>query len=199
MSRFDNLAKEWDLNPNRVKSAKAVTQKLKELVNIKDLDICDFGAGTGLVTFDIFEDAKSVTAVDNSKGMLSELERKAQSASINNIQTLLLDIEKEQLPKNSFNLVISSMTMHHIKDTKEFLKKIKSSLNSGGYIAISDLLSEDGTFHERGNEGVHHFGFDKNKLIKIFEELDIKVVDFSIVEVIKKHKEFEMFLIVGRV
>ena len=54
MSRFNDLAKEWDLNPRRVKSAKAVTKKLKELVHIDDMNICDFGAGTGLATFDLF-------------------------------------------------------------------------------------------------------------------------------------------------
>ena len=199
MSRFDNLAKEWDLNPRRVKSAKKITKNLKELVKIYNMDICDFGAGTGLVTFDLFEDAKSITAVDNSQGMLNELERKTNIADIKNIKALLLDIEKELLPKNSFDLVVSSMTMHHIKDTKEFIKKLKNSLKSGGYVAISDLASENGTFHERGNDGVYHFGFDKNDLLEIFKELEIELIDFSIVDVIKKHKDFEVFLIVGRI
>ena len=199
MSRFDNLANKWDLNPRRVKSAKAVTQKLKELIDIKDLNICDFGAGTGLITFDLFEDAKSIVAVDNSQGMLNELERKIKDTDIDNIKTTLLDIEKNSLPKNSFDLIVTSMTMHHIKDTKEFIQKLKNSTKSGGYIAISDLLSEDGTFHSGGNDGVHHFGFDKDNLFKIFNDLDIKLIDFSIVEVIKKHRDFEVFLIVGRI
>ena len=199
MSRFDKMAKEWDLNPRRVRVAKSVTSKIKELIDIKDFEICDFGAGTGLISFNLFEEAKSITAVDNSKGMLKELETKAKKANIKNIKPLNLDIEKEHLPKESFDLIVSSMTMHHIKDTKLFLKKLKSSLKKGGYIAISDLIKEDGTFHTKGNDGVYHYGFSKDELVKIFEKLNIKVIDFSIVEVIKKHRDFEVFLIVGMV
>jgi len=199
MSIFDNLAKEWDLNPRRVKSAKATTNKLKSLINIKNFNICDFGAGTGLITFNLFEDAKSITAVDNSKGMLEELNNKINKANIKNINTLNLDIEKEGLPKNSYDLIISAMTMHHIKDTKKFINSLKNSLKKGGYLAISDLLSEDGTFHSRGNEGVHHFGFDKDEIIKLFEDLGFEIVDFSVVDVIKKHRDFELFLVVARI
>ena len=199
MSIFDNLAKEWDLNPRRVKSAKATTNKLKSLINIKNFNICDFGAGTGLITFNLFEDAKTITAVDNSKGMLEELSNKINKANIKNIKTLYLDIEKENLPKNSYNLIVSAMTMHHIKDTKRFINSLKSSLKNGGYLAISDLISEDGTFHSRGNEGVYHFGFSKDEIIKLFEELGFEIVDFSVVEIIKKHRDFELFLIVARI
>jgi len=199
MSIFDNLAKEWDLNPRRVKTTKATTNKVKSLINIKNFDICDFGAGTGLVTFNLFEDAKTITAVDNSKGMLDELNNKINNANIKNIKMINLDIEKESLQKNSYDLIVSAMTMHHIKDTTKFLNSLKSSLKKGGYIAISDLLSEDGTFHSRGNEGVHHLGFEKDKLIKLFEEVGFEIVDFSVVEVIKKHRDFEVFLIVGRI
>jgi len=199
MSVFDNLAKEWDLNPRRVKSAKATTNKLKSLINIKNFDICDFGAGTGLVTFNLFEDAKTITAIDNSKGMLDELNKKINKANIKNINTLNLDIEKEDLPKNSYDLIVSAMTMHHIKDTKKFINSLKHSLKKGGYLAISDLISEDGTFHSRGNEGVYHFGFDKDEIIKLFEELGFEIIDFSIVDIIKKHKDFELFLVVARI
>ena len=199
MSVFDNLAKEWDLNQRRVKTAKATTTKLKSLINIKNFDICDFGAGTGLIAFNLFEDAKSVTAVDNSKGMLEKLYNKIKNTHIKNIKTLSLDIEKENLPKNSYDLIISAMTMHHIKDTKSFINSLKSSLKNGGYLAISDLISEDGTFHTRGNEGVYHFGFSKDEIIKLFEELGFEIVDFSIADTIKKHRDFEVFLAVGKI
>ena len=197
MSVFDSLAKDWDLNPNRVKSAKVLSLTIKKLMNLKDKRVIDYGAGTGLVAFSICDDAKEILAMDNSNGMLEELEKKIKASDIKNIKTQQHDIESERLP-SGYDLFISSMTMHHIKDTKEFLTRAKESLNVGGYVAINDLVSEDGTFHSRGNDGVHHFGFDRSKIVDIYRELGFEIVFDDIIEVIKKEKDFPIFLIVGR-
>jgi 2-polyprenyl-3-methyl-5-hydroxy-6-metoxy-1,4-benzoquinol methylase len=198
MSRFDRLAQEWDLKPERVNSAKKVSDTLKSLFDLKGMDILDYGAGTGLVSFDLSEDARRVIAMDNSKGMLEEIEKKAQNASINNVHTRYHDIDLEALPQAQFDLFISSMTMHHIKDTKDFLTKAKSAVIKGGYVAINDLELEDGTFHSMGNDDVAHFGFDTARLKTLFEELGLEVVFLETIEVIAKKKEYPIFLIVGK-
>ena len=197
MSIFDSLAKEWDLNPNRLKSAKALSETIQKLIPLSGKKIIDYGAGTGLVTFSLCDDAKEVLAMDNSKGMLEELDKKADDANITNIKTSLHDIEDESLP-TGYDLFISAMTMHHIEDTKMFLTKAKESLNVGGYLAITDLVSEDGSFHSRGNDGVYHFGFDRSKIVDLYRELGFEIVYDDIVEVIKKDQDFPIFLIVGR-
>ena len=198
MSRFDRLAQEWDLKPERVKSAKKVSDKLKSLFDLKGMDILDYGAGTGLVSFDLCEDARRVVAMDYSKGMLEEIEKKAQKVGIDNVHTRQHDMNKEDLPKEQFDLFISSMTMHHIEDTKDFLSKAKSSLVKGGYVAINDLELEDGTFHSMGNDDVAHFGFDTVALKSLFEEVGLEVVLLETVEVISKEKDYPIFLIVGK-
>ncbi len=198
MSRFDRLAQEWDLKPERVKSAKKVSDKLKSLFDLKGMDILDYGAGTGLVSFDLCEDARRVVAMDYSKGMLEEIEKKAQKVGIDNVHTRHHDMNKEDLPKEQFDLFISSMTMHHIEDTKDFLSKAKSSLVKGGYVAINDLELEDGSFHSMGNDDVAHFGFDTVALKSLFEEVGLEVVLLERVEVISKEKDYPIFLIVGK-
>jgi 2-polyprenyl-3-methyl-5-hydroxy-6-metoxy-1,4-benzoquinol methylase len=197
LSIFDSLAKEWDLNPNRLKSAKALSETIQKLIPLSGKKIIDYGAGTGLVTFSLCDDAKEVLAMDNSKGMLEELDKKVSDANITNIKTFLHDIEDESLP-TGYDLFISAMTMHHIEDTKMFLTKAKESLNVGGYLAITDLVSEDGSFHSRGNDGVYHFGFDRSKIVELYKELGFEIVYDDIVEVIKKDQDFPIFLIVGR-
>ncbi len=198
MSRFDKLAQEWDLNPRRVESAKNTTSKIKELIDIRDKDIIDYGSGSGLVAFDLFEEARSVVAMDNSTGMLQEIENKIQKSDIKNITTLLHDIDHEELEEGKFDIFVSAMTMHHIKDTKAFLQKAKNSLKKGGYIAISDLESEDGSFHSRGNDGVEHFGFDLENIREIFESIGMEIVFLEIIETISKEKDFNIFLVVAK-
>ncbi len=198
MSRFDQLASEWDLRPQRVQSAKNVSQKLRSLIPLKDQNVLDYGAGTGLIAFDLCEDVHTVTAMDNSHGMLEEIEKKAQKAGIDNVITLYHDINDTHLPKQQYDLFVSSMTMHHIPDTKAFLKKAKESLKKEGYIAINDLESEDGSFHSMGNDDVAHFGFDKEQIKRIFEELELEVVFMDTVEIISKKRDYPVFLIVGK-
>ncbi len=198
MSKFDKLASEWDLNPRRVESAKNTTSKIKELIDIRGKDIIDYGSGSGLVAFDLFEEARSVVAMDNSIGMLQEIERKIQSGNIENIITLLHDIDHQDIEKEKFDIFVSAMTMHHIKDTKAFLQKAKNGLKKGGYIAISDLESEDGSFHSRGNEGVEHFGFDMKNIRETFESIGMEVAFLDIIETISKEKDFNIFLVVAK-
>jgi 2-polyprenyl-3-methyl-5-hydroxy-6-metoxy-1,4-benzoquinol methylase len=195
---FDKLAKEWDLNPRRVNSAKIFVKALKERVDIRDLEVADYGCGSGLVTFNLINDAKKISAFDNSKGMIIELEKKLKSSNTQNVDTFLHDIEKEELIREEFDLFVSTMTLHHIKDTRLFLNRAKNSLKLGGFIAISDLISEDGSFHSRGNEGVWHFGFDLRKLKGLMESVGFRVLDSTIIESIKKDSgEYPIFLIIG--
>ena len=197
-TRFDRLAQEWDLKPERVKSAKNVSAKLDELFDLEGMKICDYGAGTGLVCFNLCEKAHSIVAMDNAQKMLDEIDKKAQNAGIDNVHTRYHDISKEDLPEGVFDLFISSMTMHHIPDTKDFLSKAKQSLVKGGYVAINDLVREDGSFHSMGNEDVAHFGFDLEALKALFEEVGLELVSCEIVEVIEKKQSYPIFLIVGK-
>jgi 2-polyprenyl-3-methyl-5-hydroxy-6-metoxy-1,4-benzoquinol methylase len=180
-----------------VKNAKAFAKKLKSLIDLEGKSVIDYGAGTGLVTFFINDEAKEVLSMDNSKGMLDELDRKIDLFEAKNVKTMLHDIHYDKMPKG-YDLFVSSMTLHHIKSTKLFIKKAKESLKEGGYLAISDLITEDGSFHSRGNDGVYHFGFDLEELKREFKKQGLKVIFSDIIEVIKKEREYEVFLIVGK-
>ena len=197
-TRFDRLARDWDLKPERVASAKNLSQKLRQVLDIQGMDVLDYGAGTGLVAFDLCEEARKVIAMDNSKKMLQEIERKSAQADIDNVHTRYHDINNEALPAEICDLFISSMTMHHIEDTQAFLTKAKASLREGGYLAINDLESEDGTFHSMGNDDVAHFGFDKEDIRQVLESLGMKVDFLETIEVVEKQQDYPIFLVVAQ-
>ncbi len=161
MSRFDQLALEWDKEQKRVENARKIGEAIVSSVPLsEDMNVMDFGAGTGLLTLYIQPYVKHIDAVDNSEGMLSVLKEKIEKAGIENITPVKKDLEKEDFGEEKYDLIVSSMTMHHIKNLENFLKKLYRVLKKGGYIAVADLEKEDGTFHS-DNEGVYHFGFDK--------------------------------------
>ena len=199
MSRFDQLALEWDKEQKRVENARKIGEAIVSSVPLsEDMNVMDFGAGTGLLTLYIQPYVKHIDAVDNSEGMLSVLKEKIEKAGIENITPVKKDLEKEDFGEEKYDLIVSSMTMHHIKNLENFLKKLYRVLKKGGYIAVADLEKEDGTFHS-DNEGVYHFGFDKNEIVSLFQKAGFKDISIKTVNKIHKNdKDYGVFLIVAK-
>jgi cyclopropane fatty-acyl-phospholipid synthase-like methyltransferase len=193
-SRFDNAAKEWDKNERRRQTAERIFEAINSQVALgANMDIMDFGAGTGLLSFKIAPHVNSVTAVDLSEKMLEQL--KAKNSTSLHIDTIAQDIMQSPLEKR-FDGIVSSMAMHHIEETEKFFDTLYAHLEKGGFIAIADLYKEDGSFHTAGNEGVYHFGFDTKTLRRILEKTGFENIAFHNVHSIEKpHRSFDLFLL----
>ena len=193
MSNFNKRASSWDEQDRRVNGAKIIADAIKERIKLtQDMKIIDFGVGTGLLGFEIAKDVKQVYGVDTSEGMLQKLKEKNSDTSF--IIPIHQDIINEPL-KDTFDGLISSMTLHHIQNIELFFQSISKVLKKDAFIAIADLESEDGTFHS-DNTGVHHFGFDE----KVLKEIALKSGFYDItvenINTIKKpHGNFNVFLL----
>ncbi len=86
MSVFDAKANEWDKKTRRIQLAKDVVSSIVKYAKPeKNIDIADFGTGTGLILLGLSEYAESMTGgYDSSQGgMLDVLaEKAADSGSI---------------------------------------------------------------------------------------------------------------------
>ncbi|MDD4026329.1 MAG: class I SAM-dependent methyltransferase [Kiritimatiellae bacterium] len=169
-SRFDSVAAGWDDKPGRAVMAAAIAGAVADAVPLRqDMSALDFGAGTGLLTLALALRVKEVTALDASREMLRVLAEKTRAADIGNIVTLHADIERDPLPAARFDLAVGTMVLHHLSDVPGALRRLHSSLRPGGWIALADLDSEDGSFHGDA-QGVHHKGFDRARLRQWLEE-----------------------------
>jgi 2-polyprenyl-3-methyl-5-hydroxy-6-metoxy-1,4-benzoquinol methylase len=202
MNRFDMAALTWDEKPARVNIAKNVAEKIKELVPLnQNMKVLDFGCGTGLLSFFLQPYAGEITGIDTSKGMIEVFDKKIKENQIENMKCLNLDIYTDKLSEK-YDLIVSSMVFHHIKDISQILKILYNYLNEDGYIAIADLVKEDGSFHD-DNEGVEHFGFEIQEMENKLKEVGFKEIKSEIAHIVKKQRENEereypIFLIVGR-
>jgi len=160
-ARFDSAAAEWDSNPGRVALARAVVAAIRNVVKLRpDMSVMDFGAGTGLITLGLVPYVASITAVDTSSEMLRMLDQKLKVQQVRNVRTLHRDIADVSRLPVEFDLIVSSMVLHHIQDVPQVLQQLRSSLRPGGFVALADLESEDGSFHTDPT-GVYHRGFDR--------------------------------------
>ena len=184
MNRFDIEALTWDDLPRRVELAKAVVENIAPYLK-GDERVLDVGCGTGLVGLNIAPFVKEVVGIDTSKKMVEKFNQKAKKLNLNAL-ALCKDIFEVN---EKFDVVISSMTIHHIKDIKKLSNKLLEITNT---VFIADLVKEDGTFHSRGNDDVEHFGFSKDELENYFNKWKM---EYKIIHTIKKHKNFPVFLI----
>ncbi|WP_424357528.1 class I SAM-dependent DNA methyltransferase [Methanocella sp. MCL-LM] len=201
---FNKAAARWDEEPRRVKLAGDVARAITEEIKLTaDMDILDFGCGTGLLSLNLLPEVRSVTAVDSAQGMLSVLKSKIEALELSNVRTMHLDIDKGDRLEGRFNLVTSSMTLHHIKDIKPLLGQFYNILTPGGYLALADLDLDGGMFHE-DSTGVFHNGFDRKQLRQTFMDAGFEDVrDRTAASMMKpvvggEKKEFTIFLMTGR-
>ena len=94
-----------------------------------------------------------------------ELNEKLKALRIANVQTMLSEIGKTPLPAAEFDLIVSSMVLHHIPDVSQTFRRLRPCLRPGGWIALADLDSEDGTFHS-DSTGIFHHGFDRGEICR---------------------------------
>jgi hypothetical protein len=92
------------------------------------------------------------------------------------------------------------MAFHHIEDTASLLSKMYAKLTTGGYIAIADLVKEDGSFHD---EVVPHNGFDEHELCELLNRAGFHFLLCETFNRVKKEtrkgeKEFPQFLIIAK-
>ena len=73
---FDDYARTWDTE-RRINRAKIVADKIADSVDIdRNYSAMEFGCGTGLVSFNLYDKFKRITLIDTSKGMIDILNSK---------------------------------------------------------------------------------------------------------------------------
>jgi ubiquinone/menaquinone biosynthesis C-methylase UbiE len=201
--RFEKAAQNWDENPGRILMAKNIASTICKQTPISpEWTAIDYGCGTGLITLAIEQDVKKITGFDSSPAMLSKLMEKVNSLGLSNVETKLVDLETEGVPEMQADLVVSSMTLHHIANIPALLKKLYMLLKPGGYIALADLDIEDGSFHA-DNSGVQHFGLDREWIKSELAQAGFLDCEDTTAHVAEREtnngmKKFPVFLVWGK-
>ncbi len=203
MTNFDERAKDWDSDPDKINRARTVADAIRTSLPLtKEMTALEYGCGTGLLSFALQSDLGQITLADTSLGMLDVLSEKIASAGVTNMHPVRLDLATDPLPAERYGLAYSLMTLHHIHDTDDILAKFHALLEPNGYLLVADLDKEDGTFHTDGSTDVH-LGFDRDELRKKVESAGFRNIAFSMVYEIKKkiggrEKVFPVFLMTAQ-
>lgn len=199
VNRFDIAASTWDDNPVRLELSKAVSSAMREALAGKFVKLgLEIGCGTGLVGLSLADVFSNLILTDSSQGMLDVVNEKLGKHPLPNVSTRRFDIETENpLYEGECDLLFSSMVFHHFKEVSSVLRKIAEMIGPGGVLLIADLLPEDGSFHQNGEEV--HKGFESSYLSTVVMNSGFFEVRVNRIHTVKKMgKEYGIFLLVAQ-
>jgi ubiquinone/menaquinone biosynthesis C-methylase UbiE len=184
-AHFDSKARQWDENPVFQDRANQIAAAMIAAVPLNtSMRALDYGSGTGMLSFPLQEKLGHITLKDTSAGMLAVVEEKIAAWGIVNMATRRMDLTTASMPDERYDLIYSSMTLHHIPDTNAILEAFHTLLNPGGWLCIADLDQEDGSFH--GIQVNVHHGFDRDALAELAAQAGFIDIRFSTVfEIVK--------------
>ena len=191
---FNEKAKDWGANKMRKMLSSAIGSSILEHVSLHDqMRVMDFGAGTGLISSQVAPLVKKIVAVDISEAMLNKLVSKPELHG--KVEIVCQDIIHKPIAEK-FDLIMSAMAMHHVKDTPRLIQRFSEHLSPGAFIALADLDKEDGSFHPEDTEGIFHLGFKRNELQIILEKYGFGVIRFLTAHTVnKEEKKYPIFLV----
>lgn len=191
---FNAKADNWDANDLvRQLSANIGASIVKHVALDAQMDVMDFGAGTGLISSHVVPFVRKIVAVDISESMLKQLVSKPEFH--NKVEALCQNILDKPIDAR-FDLVMSAMAIHHVEDTQRLIQRFAEHLKPGATLALADLDKEDGTFHPRDVEGVFHLGFEREAFQALLQKHGFRDIRFVTAHtVIKPHREFPVFLV----
>ncbi|MCX6325151.1 MAG: class I SAM-dependent methyltransferase [Bacteroidia bacterium] len=202
MNEFDIKAAGWDQNPIIWERAEAIANDIKRLLPLnKQMTALEFGAGTGVTSFILKDSLKKITLMDNSSEMVKVMNNKIKTSKVKNLKTLNFNLEKDDFKDAKYDLIFNQMVLHHISDIEKIIAKFYNLLNPGGYLAIADLYSEDGSFHGEGFTGQK--GFDPIELSSLLLKPGFENISHQKCFVINKEisdtetKQFDVFLLIA--
>ncbi|HUX30513.1 MAG TPA: class I SAM-dependent methyltransferase [Thiobacillus sp.] len=187
-AHFDGKALQWDENPVFQERGQKIAQAIRQSVPLhRQMSALDYGCGTGLLSFPLKDELGAILMADSSGGMLEVVAGKIAAQGVDNMTPVKLDLLVDPPPAQRFDLIVTSMTLHHVPDTDHILRVFHDLLNPGGTLCIADLDQEDGSFH--GPEVDVHHGFDRADLGRRTAQAGLADARFQTVFTITKTRE----------
>ncbi|WP_339148498.1 MULTISPECIES: methyltransferase domain-containing protein [unclassified Sutcliffiella] len=161
---FEQMAKKYDTE-ERIKLANIISKEVKtELRDSQSKSLIDYGSGTGLVSLALADSVESVLLVDSSKQMLEVAAAKIKNKGITNARVRYSDFTKESSDLKA-DILLLSLVLLHIPDTKQLLKELYNSLHPGEKLILVDFDK-----NERVQHPSVHNGFSQEELKQLLSE-----------------------------
>ena len=195
--RFDDEAATWDDAPGHEERQVAVAQAIEQTIALSPrMSALEVGGGTGRLSILLADRVGSVVVTDPSPGMVKVAQERIEAAELSDrLSAVQADLTTDRLD-GAYDVVWSSMALHHVADLAGLLRSVAGLLVSGGRLAIADLDEDpDGAFHAEKPDFDGHHGFDRHRLAEQLTQAGFADVGFvDATTILKGDREFGVFL-----
>jgi 2-polyprenyl-3-methyl-5-hydroxy-6-metoxy-1,4-benzoquinol methylase len=195
--RFDDEAATWDDDPGHEKRQLAVARAIRESQTLSPrMKAVDVGAGTGRLSILLADLVDTVVVTDPSAGMVQVARERIEAAGLSDrLRAVQLDLTTDRL-EGTYDVVWSSMALHHVQDLDALLRSVAGLLVDGGRLFIADLDEDpEGAFHADKVDFDGHHGFQRQHLAEQLVRAGFEDVGFvDATTILKNDREFGVFL-----
>lgn len=161
----------------------------KILGDVKDKKVLDVGAGTGRVSVNLQKKGADVTALDVSEEMLKILKQKSNpphrgARRRGGIKIKVGDAENLDFKDESFDIILATFLIVHLKNPKYFFKEAYRVLKNGGELIITNINQKEAPPVKIGQEEIkiESYYHRPDKIIEMLEDLAFEIVKEEIVK-----------------
>lgn len=134
-------------------------EKLKQIIEgISNPKILDVGTGAGnfinLITY-LTDNYSKIVGIDISDRMV-EIAGK-HFAENERIKIVKRDILDTGFPKDHFDIVCLSNSLHHLEDKSATVKAMEDLVKPGGLLLFNEMMSDHLNKHQISHKLIHHF------------------------------------------
>lgn len=143
-SRFwDKIAERYSKRPVADEAAYQKKLRVTRSYFRPDMEILEFGCGTGSTAIFHAPSVRHIHAIDISSKMVEIARQKADQAEIENITFERGTIEELSVPDQSMDVVLGLSILHLLDDKEEAMAKVHRMLKPGGVFVTSTTCIGD--------------------------------------------------------
>jgi ubiquinone/menaquinone biosynthesis C-methylase UbiE len=140
---WDKMADRYARQPIADEAAYQTKLQVTRTYLRPDMDVLEFGCGTGGTAILHAPHVRYITAIDFSEGMLEIARSKAASAEVDNLTFVRADITSLAAPDASFDVILGLSILHLLADKDVVIAKVFRLLKPGGLFISSTTCIGD--------------------------------------------------------
>jgi len=140
---WDKIANRYSKQPVADEAAYQKKLKVTREYLQPDMEVLEFGCGTGSTAIAHAAYVKHIQAIDISSRMIEIAERKAAAENIRNVTFSRSTIDEFRVPDQTLDAVLGFSILHLLDNKEEVIAKVYKMLNPGGVFVTSTACIGD--------------------------------------------------------